>query len=116
MPRMVSLEVAEHAVRTHIARTGADLTPYSVVRISGSLPSRDNEFIDMVIVRDEMRMRAGRMVNANQIFRVQQWLAAEAFIAARWPKHQCCAVSYDMIAGLGIERLRPVAPARRRRR
>lgn len=87
------LEVAEHALREHIARTGVDLAPYSVILSRGSLPSRDNEFIDMGLVRDEMRMRSGRMISINRIFRVQQWLAAEAFIAARWPQHQTCAVS-----------------------
>lgn len=115
MQRMVSMEVADQALREHIAKTGDQLTPYSVVLTQGSLPSRDNKFIDMGIVRDEMRMRAGRMVTLNRFFRLQQWLAAEAFIAARWPQHQSHTVSYDMLSGLDFEGLRPVAPGRRRR-
>lgn len=114
MQRMMSLEVAEHALREHIARTGVDLAPYSVILSRGSLPSRDNEFIDMGLMRDEMRMRSGRMISINRIFRVQQWLAAEVFIAARWPQHQTCAVSYEMLSGLDIEGLNDVAPSRRR--
>lgn len=115
MQQMLSLEVAEHALREHIARTGVDLAPYSVILSRGSLPSRNNDFIDMGIVRDEMRIRAGRMVTLNRFFRLQQWLTAEAFITVRWPQHQSYTVSYDMLSGLDFDGLRAVAPGRRRR-
>ena len=116
MQRQVSREVAEHALSAHVATTGDDLTPYRIVRIRGSLPSRDNAFIDMGIVRDEMQMRAGRMVTVNRAFRLQQWLAAEAFIASRWPTHQSMTVAGEMLSGLQVDGIRSHAAGRRVRR
>ncbi|MBN8523961.1 MAG: hypothetical protein J0M02_01365 [Planctomycetes bacterium] len=115
MQRRVSLEVAEQVLRDHIARTGDDLTPYSSISTPVSMPSGNRDFIDMDLVRDEMRMRTGRRASLNRAFRAQQWLAAEAFIAAQWPQHQSCTVPYTIVSGLDFDSLRPVAPGRRRR-
>lgn len=58
-------------------------------------------------LRDEQRMRAGRMVSLDRGYRLQQWLAAERMIAARWPEHQSHTVDRSMLSGLtydGIQR------------
>lgn len=104
--RTVSIEVAEHALHEHVAKTGDDLTPYRVVLSRGCLPSRDTTFIDMDEVREERRLRAGRMVNINRAYRLQQWLAAEALIAARWPKYRSHTVAHEMLSGLTYDGLR----------
>lgn len=114
--RLVSLEVAEHALREHISRTGDDLSPYRVTTCRGFFASRDPEFRDMDDVRDEIRMRAGRMVNANRAFRLQQWLAAQEFIASRWPEHRTHMVSREMLSGLDFEGLRLFPFGRRGRK
>ena len=115
--RVVSLEVAEHALREHIARTGDDLTPYRVTTCRGFFAAaREPEFEDMSDVRDEICMRAKRMVNVNRAFRLQSWLAAERMIAERWPQHQSFTVSRDMLSGLDYEGLRLFPFGRRRGR
>ena len=59
---------------------------------------------------------AGRMVTVNRAFRLQQWLAAEAFIASRWPTHQSMTVAGEMLSGLQVDGIRSHAAGRRVRR
>lgn len=116
MQQRVSLEVAEHVLAQHLARTG-ELTPYRVTTCRGSFAAaRDPEFDEMSDVRDEMRMRSGRIVSLDRAFRLQQWLAAERMIAERWPKHQSFTVSRDMLTGLDYEGIQLFPLGRRRGR
>lgn len=101
--RQISIEVAEHVLARHVARTGDDLVPYRVVVSRGCLPSRDAEFVDMDGVHEERRLRAGRMVTVNRAYRLQQRLAAEAFIARRWPQHRSHVIDRDMLSGLDFD-------------
>lgn len=99
MSDRVSIEVAEHALAQHVARTGP-ITPYHVATCHGFVSARDTEFEDMAEVRDDQRMRAGRTVDLDSAYRLQQWLAAEAMIAARWPEHRSHTVHRGMLDGL----------------
>ncbi len=114
MQQRISLEVAEHVLAQHLARTG-EITPYRVTTCRGIFATtRDPEFDEMSDVRDEMRMRTGRIVSVDRAFRLQQWLAAERMIAERWPKHQSFTVSCDMLSGLDYEGIRMFPLGRRR--
>lgn len=108
MRQRVSIEVAEHVLAQHVASAGGEVTPYRVTACRGFFASaREPVFVDMDDVRDELRMRAGKMVSSDRAFRLQQWLAAESFIAARWPEHQSFTVDRNMLSGLtydGIQR------------
>lgn len=115
MQQRVSMEVAEHVLAQHTAGTGGEITPYRVTTCRGFFAAaRDPAFEDMSDVRDEMRMRAGRMVNIDRAFRLQQWIAAEAFIAERWPEHRAHTVPRDMLSGLNYDGIRRLVLGRRR--
>lgn len=110
----VSIEVAEQVLSDHVARNGDDLSPYHVLVSRGTLPPRAPAFIDMQRVREEQRLRRGHLVVAHPAFRLQQWLAAEAMIRARWPAHQAYAIPCDLLVGLDHAGFPPACASSRR--
>lgn len=102
---LLSIDVAEHALRQHRAIRGDDRSPYRIRTTPGFVPQSRQAFVDMMGVRDALHARAGRRVSVRPAFRLQQWLIAEAMIRTHWPAHQSQVVPRQLLAGLSYNGL-----------
>lgn len=105
MRTAISIEVAEHVLQRFQQLNPEPIIPYRVISCPGKFPARRWTFRDMAQVLDDAQIQNGRMVISNPAYQLQQWLAAEAWMKSRWPKHHTVTVPARIVDRIDVDGL-----------
>ena len=100
--RRISRDVALCCLKEGGVAAALGRRPYRVLRIAGKPSGGRSRFVTTAGIRWEINARHGRAVEINPAFRLQQWLAAEALIEARWPAYVTHTVPAKLIDDLTL--------------
>lgn len=103
----VSFEVAEHVLKRFTEMNAEPIRPYRIVTCPGRFPMGRRPFHDSMQVRADIQIRNGRMVVCSPAFKLQQWLASEALMRERWPKHHTVTIPAHLVDPIEVDRLEP---------
>lgn len=105
-PDAVTVAEAQRLVRLHEPAVERACEGY-VVEAHDGPPPRSRIFIDSDLVHEAIRARNRRRVEMTPLFRLKQWLQAEALLRRRWPSQ-----ATGMVPGHLVRALRGLTPVR----